>query len=348
MKIGRFFCVALPFILLLGSIICLLIVALAGVTNKDMYMFSIDVQDLSLDPLDKEIKNKLGLDFDGIDLKNIDTDSVLDKLGIDLGFLNNKNSRRDDDSSSSNITAKTLGLTKKEYEISVWGYCGRGWDDKRTCTQPKWNWAAEISDAGKSKNVTLPNEIKSAVSVFKQATKWTQYAFVFAFVALVLEMVVGIFSGCSRIVSCIVWIISGVATLLVLACLGVTAGTALAVVGAVKGTAEIYGAKASLHDIFFIILAFSAAFALAASLFWIFTVCCCKPGHRDKRKNRKSDSEKLLGGSNGKYAPIGSDHEMTSGGFYNHNQSSSQYGAPRYPSGAARSDLAYEPYSHRA
>lgn len=51
-NVGRFFCVALPFILTAASIICMLIVGLTGVTKTagDLYMFRVNLTDLSISP----------------------------------------------------------------------------------------------------------------------------------------------------------------------------------------------------------------------------------------------------------------------------------------------------------
>lgn len=47
-NLGRFVCVAFPFLLTVASLICILIVALAGVTDKNLDMFDINTQNLSL------------------------------------------------------------------------------------------------------------------------------------------------------------------------------------------------------------------------------------------------------------------------------------------------------------
>src|ERR1700712_2154340 len=48
MGAGRFVCVAVPFGLTLASLVCILISMLAGVTNKDLDMFTIKTQNLSI------------------------------------------------------------------------------------------------------------------------------------------------------------------------------------------------------------------------------------------------------------------------------------------------------------
>lgn len=325
MGVGRFFCVALPFALTIGSLVFLLIGSLAGVADKGLYLFRLDVENLSINPAD--------------------VDHIVDNAGLNL-----RRATKDD-----NITALDLGLSKT-YDISLWGYCNTDQDGKRHCTKAKFDWArialnsSIVDDFGSAAGVDidLPKEITKALKAFSKVTKWTEVAFIVALIALAVEILLGIFANCSRIFSCITYIVSGLATALVIAAASLATTMAAIVVGAVESTAKFYGVRGKINTTFLGVIWIAVLLAIGASLFWLFTICCCKPEHRSSknRKNRQSDSEKLLPKSGKGYAPLGNDHEMT--GYYNQNQSQSQYGAPRMPSGAARSDLAYEPYSHRA
>ncbi|KAM5355437.1 hypothetical protein ACJ41O_002083 [Fusarium nematophilum] len=325
MGVGRFFCVLLPFALTVGSVIFLLVGTLAGVADKSLYLFQVDVEDLSIDPAN--------------------VDHLVDNLSLKTRAIKDEN-----------ITAADLGLAKY-YDISLWGYCYKPDEGKRKCVKPKFDWASEtlntsyIEHFGSAHDVEidLPKEIEDALKAFTHVTKWTEIAFIAALVALAVELLLGIFANCSRIFSCLTWLVAGIATVLVITAASLATAMAAVVVGAVEGTAKFYGVRAKINTTFLSVIWIAAAFAIAAGLFWLFTICCCKPEHRSSsRKNRNSDGEKLLPSGSGGYAPLGNDHEMQTG-YYNHNQSQSQsqYGAPRYPSGS-RSDLAYEPYSHRA
>lgn len=326
MGVGRFLCVAMPFALTVGAIIFLLVGTLAGVADKNMYVFRVDVENLSIDP--------------------VNVDNIVENFGIDVLKREAK---------SENITAANLGLGKV-YDISLWGYCYVDQDDKRHCTKPKFDWANEalnettIEDFGKAAGteIDIPDELADALEIFAKVVKWTEVVFIAALLSLAIELVLGIFANCSRIMSCCTWIISGIAALLTIGAAGAATGMALTVVGAVEGTAKWYGVRAEMLPNYLAVIWIAAGLAVAASLFWVFTICCCAPssGSRKSKKNRRSDAEKLLPGGNKGYAPLEGDHEMTTG-YYNQNQSASQYGAPR-AGGAPRADLAYEPYSHRA
>lgn len=330
MGVGRFFCVALPLILTIASTIALLIATLSGVAHNQLWMFQLDTRNLSINPADAaHLAGKIG-----ISLRDVKTD---------------------------NISAADLNLANT-YEVDLWGYCSTGTDGKRQCTKAKFDWASTAlntsfidsftSSAGVK--IELPNEVKNALKTFRTVTKWTQVAFIVALVALGVELFVGIFANCSRVVSCLTWLVAGVTAVLVGVAAGLSTAMATVVIGAVESTAKYYGVKGSVGGRFLATVWIATAFAIGAAFFWIFTICCCKPERRQKNRSSRnidSDGEKLL--PTGAYRPLSnSNFEMTGGqnsGYYNPNQGHAGYSSgPRHPSGQGRTDLAYEPYSHRA
>ena len=333
MQVGRFACVALPIILTIGAIISFMIATLSGVAHDSLYIFSVDLENLSINP----------------DLIN----DFVQNLNIDLP------SKRQ----SSEITAGDLGLGGS-YDITLWGYCSNN-DGKRECTSPEFDWAHDciqndildkIGSVG-NLNIDLPDELNTALDIFSTVTRYTEIAFIVALSVLGLELFIGIFSNCTRIISCLTWLIGIAAIVLCVAAAGLATAMAVVVVSAVEATASEYGVRGSFNGNFLACVWIGAAFAIAASLFWLFTICCCKPERRSKRD--RGSVEEGQEKPNGAYLPIGNDHEMTGGhsGADNsyHNQFQPSYGhdyghAPSYYSSNDnnRSDLAYEPYSHRA
>ncbi|KAK2043039.1 SUR7 protein [Colletotrichum somersetense] len=309
MGVGRVICVALPFILTVASLIFLMVAALGGVSNKDLYMFRVNLTDLEVSPAS--------------------VSSIVSRQ-----------------TQTSNITAADLGLNNL-YDIGLWGYCTTDTNGGNTCTKPKFDWAADYLNTSSleaigtaaGRRIELPDEVKTALSAFKTATKWTQVAYIIAFIALGLEIVFGIFANCTRAMSCITFLVASIASLAVCASAALSTAMSVIVVGAVEGTARFYGVSAGFNNSYLALVWISAAFALGAGFFWMFTICCCAPSH-NKRSKRNSDGEKLLPQA-ASYQPI---HEEN--GYYKQQQAT-QYGAPRYANGA-RGDMAYEPYSHRS
>ncbi|KAI1392755.1 SUR7/PalI family-domain-containing protein [Hypoxylon trugodes] len=358
MGVGRYFCVALPFILTVGSIICMLIAGLTGVANNNLYLFQVDTRNVSVDAatLQSLIGNLTNAESitDGIqNAVNNGEDNVNDAVN---NAKNDISSRSPQDVSSiingitgsgsgDNITAAELGIDKL-YDVTLWNYCSIPANGtNKNCTKARFNWAEQdfntdyIDNFGKElgANITIPQDIKDALNTFKPLMKWTEVVYIIAMVGLGLELIVGLFTACSRLVSCLTWVISGIATLAVIAAAAMMTAMSLVVVGAVKAATSKYGGDASWNGNFLACIWIGVAFALGASLFWLFSVCCCKPEHRPynrRSRGRGDESEKFL--PTGSYAPLG-DPQHNSG--YNNN-----YGVPQR--GGARSDMAYEPYSH--
>ncbi|KAG5928437.1 hypothetical protein E4U42_000640 [Claviceps africana] len=331
MGVGRFICVGLPLALTVASMVALLIATLSGVAHNELWMFQLDMRNLSISPADAaHLAGKVGV---SIHVRDVKTD---------------------------NITAADLNLASF-YEVNLWGYCATDSGGKRQCTDAKFNWAATALNTSFSETLTsstnvkveLPNEVKTAIKSFRVVTKWTQVAFIVALVALALQLAVGILAMCSRVISCLTWLLSSVTAILVGVAAGMATATATVVIGAVESSAKYYGVKGQVGNRFLATVWIATVFAIVSGFFWVFTVCCCKPDRRQKhRSSVEGDGEKLL--PTGAYRPISNNPiEMTGGAggqkgaYYEPNQGHTAY-SPGHPSGRGMADLAYEPYSHRA
>ncbi|KAI0160681.1 SUR7 protein [Xylariaceae sp. FL1272] len=388
-NVGRYFCVALPFILTAAAVIATLIVGLTGVSSNDLYLYKIDIGNLSIDAselqylinnatniLDGKASDSIISSFENktSDLGD-DLSDTADKVGDDISDTADKvvgNSRRspvpiewhdpslidgsddsvdtvdtdlkvtdNDNANVNNITAADLGLANY-YQYNLWSFCSAdSASGKKNCTKAEFNYASKYFNlnwvynltADISDEIQVPTALNDGLNVYKTVTKWNEVVFIVGIIALAAELLVGAFSACSRVVSCIAYLISGIATLAAIANAVLLTATGAIIVG-IAQAGDKYGAKSSLGSSFLAVLWLGVAFAIAAGLFWLFSVCCCKPEHRASRRNRHSDSEKLLP-TNGPYAPLGSPQ---------HNAAGMGYGGPQR--GGARSDLAYEPYSH--
>ncbi|KAI3395707.1 hypothetical protein diail_930 [Diaporthe ilicicola] len=382
-NIGRIFCVALPFALTVASLIAMLVAGLSGVTDKSMYLFKINTTDLSISS--SSITSLLS--SRGLDQRDL-SDSIIAATGGSSGDTSGLlasatsaaaaagvTSAADAESaisgivSGTNITASDLGLANA-YLVNLWGYCEISQSGDKTCQKAQFDWASNASTSFQSKldsvagssgeNVTIPDSIKTAMNTFSTVTKWTEVVFIIAYIALGISLFLGIFANCSRAFSCCTFIISAVAAVAVCAAAALATAMASVVVGAVEGTAKVYGVTGSINTSFLAAVWIGAAFAIGAAFFWMFTICCCAPDHSSSRgktggfgrKKHLDDAEKLP--MSGAYAPLegphhnayGQDtsyggHQNTSyGGGYGQNAG---YGSPH----TGRNDMAYEPYQHR-
>ncbi|KAB5549787.1 SUR7 protein [Coniochaeta sp. 2T2.1] len=348
---GRWACVALPFILTLGAVIALLVAGLAGVADKSLYMFQINTTDLQISPASLaslvDRRAAAPIEFHDASLlpaeKKESADAAADATTTSVTT----------DAKTGNITAADLGLFDV-YDIGLWGWCNTAQNGTRSCTKPEFNWAEKqlnmttdglegIASAAGQK-LTLPKEITGAIKTFSSIAKWTQVVFIIAAIALGLELFFGLFTSCSRGFSCLTFIVAGVAAVAVCGYAALATAMSVVVVGAVEASAKFYGVQADFNTKYLAAVWIAAAFAIAASFFWMFTVCCCAPDHSSRRSGRKrhldEEGEKLV--PVGAYQPI-NDQNGYQGG-YNNGHSNPQYGYAPQP--RAQRNLAYEPYSH--
>jgi hypothetical protein len=277
---GRFVCVALPFVLTLASLVCILITLLAGVGSNHLNVFEIDTKDLSIAPSDLHR-------FEGTITKRL----IHESTTAALSGLSASNS-------AGNITAADLSLADS-YKVSLWNFCST-YGTNTFCSDPKFNFAASELNVPNNilvtltgLNVTLPNNIRDSLKTFTTVSKWTQVVYIIAAVTAVLELAVGIFAFCSRAGSCVTFIMSGISTSAVVAASILATGEGAVVVAAIKTSTEVYGVKASLNATFLAITWLGAAFSIAGGLFWLFSVCCCANDHHNRTRGGP-DSEKLL------------------------------------------------------
>lgn len=338
MGAGRFVCVALPFGLTIASLICILIVMLAGVTNKSLDMFEVNTKNLSISS--NSLQNLENL------LKRSDHFSKLTTAALTNAAA----------SSGVNITAADLGLAD-DYKVSLWNYCYTT-GTNTTCTKAQFNWAAsalnttaiqKLASASTGVNVTLPKELTSSLHTFTIFSKWTDVVYIIAFITCVVELFFGLFGFCSRIGSCCTFLISGISTVSIIAASIMATVQASLVVGAIDSVAKAYGVHSSLNTSFLATTWLAAAFSIGGGLFWMFSMCCCAADHHkhNNRRSRGGDTEKLI--PTGGYQRVGEPDQFhpyagQQQGIYAPQQ---QYGVPSNNK-PTRGNGAYEPYAHAA
>ncbi|KAM0351058.1 hypothetical protein ACHAPU_002839 [Fusarium lateritium] len=279
MGVGRFIGVFLPFALAIASTIFVLVPTLTGVTDTSLYLFQLDVEDLSISPLS------------------------------DLIYKFDIRSER----ASKNITAELLGLDKT-YDFTLWGYCHTDKSGTRGCSKPKFDWvrttitSGSFGNANKDIEIQLPKEIGTAIMAFRRVTRAAEVTFITALIELSIQIALGVFAICSRELACWTWIISGFASAFVLASAILSTVLASIPVGVVESTAKLYGVKGKVNVGFLSIIWIGAVFAIAANLLWILPTLCCKP------RRRTSEDKGLLerGHQSSFFARIHDDHEMQS------------------------------------
>jgi hypothetical protein len=344
MGVGRFVCVALPFALTVCSLICILIVMLAGVTNHNLDMFEVNTKNLSIS---------------SNSLENLENLFKRDLSHLTSAALENANAANTAATSGINITAADLGLADI-YKVSLWNYCYQT-GSNTTCTKAKFGWASaalnttaieSLASSTTGVKVTLPKELTTSLKTFTVFSKWTDVVYIIAFITCVVELFFGIFAICSRAGSCLTFLVSGLSTVTIVAASVMATVQSSLVVGTLDSTAKAYGVKSSLNTSFLATTWLAAAFSIGGGLFWMFTICCCAADHHSKRSNRRSrgdDSEKLI--PTGAYQRVGEPENYHNGAYAGQQQGiyapQQQYGVPTNTK-PTRGNGAYEPYAHAA
>ncbi|KAE8449296.1 hypothetical protein EG329_008196 [Mollisiaceae sp. DMI_Dod_QoI] len=332
MGVGRFVCVALPFGLTLASLVCILIAMLAGITNKDLDMFEVKTQNLSISSSDlQNLKNLV---------KREDHFS-----GLTVAALGNAAAT----AASINITAADLGLADS-YKVSLWNYCAQT-GSKINCTSAKFDWASsalntttieKLASSTSGVTVTLPKSLTDALKTFTVFEKWTEVVYIIAVITCAFEIFLSVFAFCSRAGSCITFLISGLSTTTIIAASIMATVQVSIVTGAIDSVAKAYGTKASINTSFLATTWLAVVFSIASGFFWMFTICCCAADHHSKKSRRRGeDAEKLIPA--GAYQRVEEQHGFAGqqSGVYN----AQQFATPAHNVKAERGG-AYEPYSH--
>jgi len=217
------------------------------------------------------------------------------------------------------------------------------------CTSPKAQYYFDpIAEWGLNNTVVqsqIPKAVSSAMSAYRKGTQWMFIAYAIAFFATAATLVVGLLALCSRLGSCCTSIVSGVATLFTI--LAAITSTVLfsTLVGALSATLKPYRISLAVGTRMLALDWLAVAFSVAASLFWVVSICCCS-GKSD-RKERKSTpmAGTPFGGSRG-YQPLG---EQGGSAPY-HNQYGNRGDVEMQPVGGAGPykgrETAYEPFRH--
>ncbi|PGH02358.1 hypothetical protein GX51_04666 [Blastomyces parvus] len=340
-KGGRIACIFTPYLLSIGALVCLVFVGL-GVTNtkaplKDIYFVKADLSDLDLNS--KGIPNEL------------------------LPFSNSLQQ------------ADGSGNLHDFYLVGLWNHCYGEVDDqsgkvtKFECTKRKakywfnpideWDLEDLVEDGDDDK--FLPDSLEKGLRAYEKVAGWMFIAFVVAFVATCVELLVGISAIFSRWGSLIVTIVSAVSSVFLFAAAITATAMYAALTAAINTSLKPYNVRATLGKNMFATLWLAVAFSLASGLFWLFSVCCCsgRSPYSHSGSNGSGSGGIIGGGRRGTRGSAGLTAEKTP---YTYERVSDPYGgagagagagAPFMPAAAGGPpasangrDMAYEPFRH--
>lgn len=278
-KAGRVACIFTPYALTIASLICIILVGLGctkqdSSTLNDLYFFRADLQNFTT-TVTSEIS------------------STLNQAGI----------------STSNSTLATLlqeaeqkANLKDFYSIGLWGYCdgniNNGDFNTTACSKPQSEYYFNPIQVwglnGTGVQDVLPTDLQNAINIYKDVSKWMFIAYIVAFVATCAELVVGVFAICSRWGSCVTTLVSSISFFFITA----ASVTATALFATLTGTFDTalkeYGITGSMGKNMYVTTWLAVAFSLGASVFWMFSSCCCsgRSPYNSNNRNRRVTAEK--------------------------------------------------------
>lgn len=354
-KAGRIACIFTPFALTIASFICLILIEIAG-WNKGLlpsyYFMKVNFTDL-------------------------DITSVSNLAGIDT-------------------TTLTLALQQIEnqladvYEIHLWNYCTsdstNGTIDYCSKREAEFSfdpvdvWSLNATSTTSGATPTFSNSViqsavntvsgnvesfeddllgygaKDALEAYKKASKAMFILYAVAFWTTLATLVLGILAIFSRWGSLCTWIFASISSIINLAAVGLTTGIFVALVGALKGVLDPYNVSTDLGRRVLVVGWLGVVFSWAATLFWLFSVCCCSgrsnPHHRSNKGGLWNAEPKGMGygdyGRRSMHAEKNEgEYERDTSPFLGHAENengdrmplNSYSPQPAYPG-------AYEPYRH--
>ncbi|RMD44292.1 hypothetical protein DV735_g884, partial [Chaetothyriales sp. CBS 134920] len=248
---GRVVCIATPFLLSLGALVTLVLIFLAGTMDKnstvdDFYFLKIDLTNLSV----------------------ADSSSSSSSLGTALETAKN-----------------SLGV-QDYYTLYLRSSCSWDADANSTytnCTAPKAFWyfdpVAEwsLNETGSAEvDELLSTSLRASLSTYRTASKALFVLYTAALAAVAASLLLGLFAVFSRWGSFFTTLFASVAAALSIG----ASGLATALFGILRtalnhNLRDDYGVVASLGSRWLALSWIGTAFAIAASFFWLLSVCFC-------------------------------------------------------------------------
>lgn len=261
-QIGRVACIFTPFALTIASLVCIVLVFIAGSKQKntaldDLYFFRADLSNFTSNP-----------STDLIPGTSVD-DSLL-KTGLDEA-------------------KKALNL-KDYYTIYLWNYCAWDGKDQYSYCSPKqaefWFNPVDVWGLnGTGVEALFPKELKDGLDAYHTASKWMFVAYVAALITTVLEIVVGVSAIFSRWGSFATTIVSTLSTVCLMGASIVATILFSTLAGSFNSVLKAYSIKATVGVAMLRVSWLAVAFSLGSGIFWFFSICCCSG--RSPYGNRK-------------------------------------------------------------
>ncbi|OJJ94949.1 hypothetical protein ASPACDRAFT_64869 [Aspergillus aculeatus ATCC 16872] len=264
-QLGRFVCVLGSSLLSVGSLICLMIVTIGCINPKqatDFYMFRIELKNLTTSP-----------------------SSILDTTLQDLTGGHVKQFVQALQEANKSETLQDF------YSIALWNYCAGNNPhiavyNSTYCSKPRGGfwfdpieiWGLNQTHIGKH----IPNRLQQTLDIYHRASLWMQILYLLAICTSILQLLVGLLVCCSRLGSCVAWLLAGASLLFTLAASVTSTMLFATLAGTFKVTFKAYGIYGHMGRHIYAATWLAVALSLLAAVSWLLN-CCCFRGDKARR-----------------------------------------------------------------
>lgn len=352
-KAARIACIFTPMALTIASFICLILVEISGSNThmlNDLHFFEANLTNLTVPSSSDNSVLSTAIDL-------VKSDGTLSNI-YQVHLWNYCNG-------TSNATLDACSKRKSEFvfdPLTVWGLTIS--NSSATSTSSSDN-AVESAINSVKNNVEdyeddlLGDSATKALDAYRKVAKWMFIAYQISFWTTLATIVVGILAIFSRWGSLLTWILAFVSSFFTIAAVLTSTILFAVLVSALNEALKDYGIKLTLGHHVLVVSWLAVAFSWGATLFWLFSVCCCSgrsnPHHRSNKGGLWNAEPKGQGyGDNGrgrglKVEKTGGGYERVAspyiGGHHDDQVPLHDYGAQ--PAGFnPHQGAGYEPYRH--
>ncbi|KAF1349990.1 SUR7/PalI family-domain-containing protein [Delphinella strobiligena] len=292
-KAGRAACIFTPMALTIASLVCIILINLGGISKSSstlnkLYFFEADLTNFTVSSgSSSELSSVLEAAYDSGDI-------------ADIYQIHLWNYCKGNESSTNSSDIKITSCSKRKTDfwfnpLEVWNISSIANETASSVTSNSSS-NSEISSliSSLSSNETaledelLDKSARDALKTYKKVSTWMFVAYFATLWLLLAAVIFGILAIFSRWFSFFTWILSIVATIL---CFGasITATIMFPILTkALKEALDDYGITFHTGTHTLAVSWLATAFTLLATLFWLFSICCCSgqsnPHHRSNRE----------------------------------------------------------------
>ncbi|KAK3719538.1 hypothetical protein LTR37_004396 [Vermiconidia calcicola] len=358
-KGARAACIAVPWLATVASLICLLLIELAGWNKGTLPSYY----------------------FMKVDFTNLDVSQASDLANTTTLTIALQQAQQSD-------------ALEDIYKIHLWNYCEESSDDSNGdtlayCSDRKAGFVFNLVDIWHLNETTAagtphrPSEIenpvaaaagrlqdnaevleqellgdsgKNAYEAYKKVARAMFALYAISFWTTVATIVLAVFAIFSRLGSFLTWIVSLASSVITLAAVATSTALYIALTVSLRGIFDPYNVHVQLGRNAMTVSWLSVVFSWFATLFWLFSVCCCSgrsnPHHRSNKGGLWTAEPKGQGygdfGGRGRGIPVaktGGGYERVASPYLGHaeNERGDRVPLTDYPQQTGRSG-AYEPY----